>query len=274
MGNEAGTKRANGEPDLNAKPSWEDYATWFEAKFSEKLSTEKDRYETASLRIEDAVKTSAFWPKYLAERESIADRYYAETGYPLFAFREVEPPVKKSWNSFLNKSFRRNVVNNDSWPQEPSEGWCLTPRWFEQINDILRTTLVVKYLDGVEYLANELERIAKAEGVGFRFKLEARDEGYYAAHSYVDVDASLPTGTWAFESKTVQFEIQITTQLQEVIRRLTHLDYEKRREAPPDPSTKWQWDFRGAGFTPNYLGHILHYMEGMIMEVRDRGRAE
>lgn len=33
---------------------------------------------------------------------------------------------------------------------------------------------------------------------------------------------------------------------------------------------KWQWDYESDEFIPNYLGHILHYIEGMIMEVRKR----
>ncbi len=32
----------------------------------------------------------------------------------------------------------------------------------------------------------------------------------------------------------------------------------------------WQWDYKCDEFLPNYLGHIIHYIEGMIMEVRDR----
>lgn len=44
-----------------------------------------------------------------------------------------------------------------------------------------------------------------------------------------------------------------------------------RREAAPVPSdVAWQWQYRGDQFVPNYLGHILHYIEGMIMEVRER----
>jgi hypothetical protein len=30
------------------------------------------------------------------------------------------------------------------------------------------------------------------------------------------------------------------------------------------------WNYRNDQFITTYLGHILHYVEGMIIEVRDR----
>ncbi len=43
-----------------------------------------------------------------------------------------------------------------------------------------------------------------------------------------------------------------------------------RRKLLKPPDTKWQWDYKGDEFATNYLGHILHYVEGMIMDVRER----
>ena len=63
-------------------------------------------------------------------------------------------------------------------------------------------------------------------------------------------------------------EIQITTQVQELILNLLHKYYERRRnKIEPD---NWQWDHASDEFATNYLGHILHYVEGMIVEVRER----
>ena len=64
--------------------------------------------------------------------------------------------------------------------------------------------------------------------------------------------------------------MQITTQLQEVIRKLLHKHYESRRKRTTPDELKWQWDYKSDEFSANYLGHILHYIEGMIMEVRDK----
>ena len=69
------------------------------------------------------------------------------------------------------------------------------------------------------------------------------------------------------------FEIQVTTQLQDVILKLTHKIYEDRRQKGKDDSNKmWQWDYESEEFSANYLGHVLHYIEGMIMGVREKQR--
>jgi len=99
---------------------------------------------------------------------------------------------------------------------------------------------------------------------------EAREEGYYACHVYTKQEFEIPAVDWDTERVEAYIEIQITTQLQEVIRRLLHKYYEKRRMGVRDEDMKWQWDYEGDEFVANYLGHILHYVEGMIMEVRKR----
>ena len=79
--------------------------------------------------------------------------------------------------------------------------------------------------------------------------------------------------TWDTERIDVSIELQITTQLQEVIRKLLHSYYENvRKRAGEREDVKWQWNYKSEEFAANYLGHILHYIEGMIMEVRERQR--
>ena len=41
-----------------------------------------------------------------------------------------------------------------------------------------------------------------------------------------------------------------------------------------DDDMKWQWDYKSDEFTANYLGHILHYVEGRIVELRDKQKEE
>ena len=70
---------------------------------------------------------------------------------------------------------------------------------------------------------------------------------------------------WEGLFANVHVEVQLCTQIQEVIRSLTHVFYKKRRVKPRAPGHKWQWDCEGDEFVPNYLGHMLHYADGMIM---------
>jgi predicted NAD-dependent protein-ADP-ribosyltransferase YbiA (DUF1768 family) len=100
--------------------------------------------------------------------------------------------------------------------------------------------------------------------------LEARPEGYYAAHFYARNEFEISKLDWDTERVSVSVEIQVTTQLQEVIKNLLHTYYEKRRLAAQDAPADWQWDYRTDECCTNDLGHILHYVEGMIVEIRER----
>jgi ppGpp synthetase/RelA/SpoT-type nucleotidyltranferase len=231
-------------------------------------------YEAVSRKIREAFAGSPFWQGLAASLEKYEDEYRIKTGYQLFL--SLRPPelFSKPHRSFLLKSLRRNVLDNAQWPAEPSGGWMLPENWLSRINDIVRTTVVVKYLDGVQFLADKIVGLAEGNGVKARIDLEAKEEGYYAAHVYVRSTFELPKVSWDTLKTDVDVEIQITTQLQEVIRRLTHKYYETRRETPRQEGPKWQWNYRSDEFAANYLGHILHYLEGMIMEIRERQRKE
>ena len=61
--------------------------------------------------------------------------------------------------------------------------------------------------------------------------------------------------------------------MKDVITSLTHKYYERKRESLEPPSIKWQWDYMSDEFTPNYIGHILHYIEGAVMQIREKEQA-
>ena len=65
-------------------------------------------------------------------------------------------------------------------------------------------------------------------------------------------------------------EIQITTEFKEMIKGLLHKYYDINRKMIKDDDYKWQWDYKNEQFVPNYMGHIAHYLEGMIVEIRDK----
>ena len=99
-----------------------------------------------------------------------------------------------------------------------------------------------------------------------------KDEGYYAAHFYRVNEYEVPGEKYLTQKINGKIELQITTQLQEVIQRLLHEHYEANRKKIVKDDKKWQWRYRGDEFAANYLGHILHYVEGMIMDVRENKR--
>jgi len=174
----------------------------------------------------------------------------------------------KDWDRFLDKTYRRNVQDNTEWPEAPLEGWLIPPYWFSAVNDVVRTMFVVKYLDGVDYFGSKIEETARDHGLAFTPSLEYTELGYYAGHIVVAMDLEVTLESWSMETRKVLFEIQVTTQVQEVIRRLLHRHYE-RHQLGETMDRPWQWDYESPQFSANYLGHILHYLEGQIMKVRE-----
>ncbi len=118
-----------------------------------------------------------------------------------------------------------------------------------------------------------LKHSAKNKMLILNITWEAREEGYYAGHVYVMHQFEIPKYPFDTEIFATKVEIQITTQLQEIIRQLLHQYYEENRKAT-DKNENWQWQYKSNEFSANYLGHILHYLEGMIVEVRDELRRE
>jgi hypothetical protein len=251
------------------KPDRDDYGDWLKRAHGVTLAAEKMRYESAGSKALLDMRESPFWVELCSHLTDIDDAYYAKTGYKLFAATPAAELVLKPWESFLLKTYRKNVLGNEAWPEPPTKGWLLPDTWFSEVHDIVRGLLVVKYLDGVEWLIHNMRERSAASDVPLTVDMEARDEGYYAAHTYFTVNVDVPTSGWEAKATPLTAEVQVTTQLQETIRRLTHRYYEGRRVAEPSDE-KWQWAYRGPEFVPNYLGHILHFVEGMIMEVRDR----
>lgn len=228
------------------------------------------RYDSVTAKIKQDYEKSNFWVKMNENLRQYDQEYLLTTGYPLL-IPNFEPKLYiKPFKSFLLKTFRKNIIDNKRYPNQPKGGWILPDNWFSRINDILRTLFVVKYLDGVEFMKNKIESLCKQHGMKFKCFLEAREEGYYAAHLYSRHRCEIPKETWDTEMIDISVEIQVTTQLQEVIRALLHKYYEERREGAKEKGLKWQWDYKSDEFITNYLGHILHYVEGMIMEIREK----
>lgn len=227
-------------------------------------------YESVVNKCHVDICSSEFWKNFSDSFAEYNQQYTVDTAYPLLLTPNAPEVVKKPYSSFVDKTFRKNVVNNRRWPEPPKGGWIGPPDWFSRVGDLIRTTIVVKYLDGVEFLVSALEKCAKEHELATKTYFESRDEGYYAAHCYVYYEIAVPTIDWRSEEISIGFEIQVTTQLQEVIRRLLHSYYKERRTTNRDDDRSWQWRYREEEFSANYLGHILHYLEGQIVEIREK----
>jgi hypothetical protein len=249
-----------------------EYKRWLKARHGIEVSQiTQTYYESVTTRIEAELEQSEFWIQLTKNLTEYDGEYLVETGYPLLT-PEFEPKLcVKPFDSFLLKTFRRNILENEHWPNEPEEGWLLPNNWYTKINDIVRTLLVVKYLDGVQFMIDKIRCLCEQHSMECTVFLEAREEGYYASHLYTRQEFEIPRADWDTEKIGVLIEIRITTQLQEVIRKLLHKFHEGRRKGIREEDIeKWQWDYKSDEFAANYLGYMLHYVEGMIMEIREK----
>ncbi|HEV2068416.1 MAG TPA: hypothetical protein VGR26_01335 [Acidimicrobiales bacterium] len=257
---------------MREKPSLAEYGDWLETIWDGDVRELKPgRYLHQQAVLLRSFQASQFFERLLRSLHDWSDAYHQTTGYALFSGSHL-PELQlhmKPWESFVTRTWRHNVLNNDSWPASPDGGWYLPDNWFEQLWDIVRTRLVVRYLDGVVWLAERIEQLAKEGDIGFRRVTHAQEWGYYAMHVVVDQPFVVQGLNYEVDfPRHTGVEIQLTTQLQEVITSLTHQFFEQRRETRPRPEERWQWDYSSREFTPYYLGHLLHYIEGMIMRMR------
>lgn len=253
----------------------EEYKKWLKEQHKIEISDRTQTYyNSVTSKIKSDFEKSEFWSQLTGNLKEYNDKYLLKSGYQLLIPKFTPELIIKSFDSFLLKTFRKNIIENNNWPEPPENGWILPANWYSRINDIIRTLIVVKYLDGVEFIINEIKLLCEQNKCDCKIFLEAIEEGYYAAHLYITEKFEIPRIDWDTEKIDISIEIQITTQLQEVIRKLLHKYYEERRKRITKEDIKWQWNYKGDEFVANYLGHILHYVEGMIMEIRDKQKEE
>lgn len=248
-----------------------EYIIWLKNELQIDISSKtKTYYESVASKIKSDFESSNIWHKFISDISNYNKEYYLRTSYYLFSEKEAPKLLCKSYDSILDKTYRKNVLLNSNWPNPPDGGWITPDSWFSRINDVVRTVVVVKYLDGIDDIIKRFDSLCSIYNHQLKVDYEAKDEGYYAVHLYISIDFHIPGKDWDTVIVKTPIEIQITTQLQEVIRKLLHKYYDANRLATNKPEKKWQWNYKSDEFSANYLGHILHYLEGMILDVRDK----
>jgi len=260
-------------PADNEKPrDLEEYAEWHNSELGAPLDRRwREYYTTVVHKVKVECESSDLWAALKTNLVEFDAAYRIEKAYRLLQRPDAVPELQvKPYRSALLKTFRYNVLNNPNWPEPPDQGWIRREQWFACLNDLVRTVIVVKYIDGVQYLIGKLRGMCTDYGVECRASLEAREEGYYAAHLNFISEYEVPSITWDTVRVRVPMELQVTTQIQDLLRALLHKYYEQRREEAQPPGFVWQWDYKSDQFSAAYLGHILHYVEAMIVELRDK----
>ncbi|MBA7638612.1 hypothetical protein ES703_46268 [subsurface metagenome] len=255
------------------------YIEWWNNNFDAQIDlAARNLYRDVSTIVKYDFEHSNAFTTLIHQLHNYNAEYRLSFGYDLLMKEPEEIELKpKEWNDFIIKVWRKNVVQNINWKIanwdkekcQPNRGWVTPDNWYDKIHDIIRTRIVVKYFDGVKFLLDRMCNHFEDCGCQCDPDWEAREEGYYAAHLNITRDYSLPVGL-EIQKKKVSVEIQITTQMKDAITELTHKYYKRKRETLELPDLTWQWDYESYEFAPNYIGHMLHYIEGAVMQIRNK----
>lgn len=249
----------------------EQYLKWSAETIDSRLEDTRieSLYVTNSNNIFNSVCQHPFFVGFTHKSKAWQDLYLQNTKTELF-MGSCEPKlVIKPFTSVIEKIFRQNVLWNKGFPDPPSDGWYDHQNIYTRFNDLVRGSLVCRFIDGPAFVSDSLVSYAKEHHLDSRLYTQERDDGYYAFHVYIKFPVTVFDLEWKKIETTTEVEIQVTTQLQEVLRSLTHKFYESQRlEIKPDKG-KWKWDFSSSRFKVGYLSHTLHLLESVIVESRD-----
>lgn len=226
-------------------------------------------YRANMASIKTTVEKHEFFQKLNDKSGQWCEEYTQKTDSQLFTSDSVPTFVTKPFESAIDKSFRFNVLWNENFPEQPKDGWITTTNLVVSFNDVIRGCLVCKYVDGPKYVTEKLSEFASSLALKHRFYSQERDDGYYAYHFYVKIPVNLLNIDFTSYEAEVEVEIQVTTQLQEVLRSITHKFYEKERSVDTEDVDKWKWNFESGKFKVGYLSHTLHLLESIILESRN-----
>jgi hypothetical protein len=251
-----------------------DYIEWASATLEVDFSAAatRNQYETNVQSAQNTVQNSGFIRNFRAFITKLEEEYHARTGAQLLLLNGELTVLRKPFDSAVQKSFRHNVLRNRDFPNRPRKGWITPDNWYSKLDDLVRSTLVCKFIDAPKILAEALTNHAISDGCTGRHIHRSTDQGYYAFHHYTAFQVEVVDNEWNSQTTNMEFEIQLTTQLQEVLRELTHPLYETARLTAGPPDDQWKWDYDTPRFQTSYLGHTLHLIEAMIVQVRDTGK--
>ena len=259
----------SGRTSSPSKPSLENYAEWHLENINENLHPgAKTQYEFNIRAAKTEIESDHFIQEINSKLKDWDDQYFSDKKCHMLSYKPTIDINIKNFDSVLSKIYRYNISQNKSFPNPPSQGWLNLDNLYERINDLFRCQIICRYVDCYEFLIEKIQELADTVGYEANHYGQARETGYYAHHVYVKIPAQINSSN-GIRSVTIQFEIQITTQLQFILYDITHIYYNKNRNDVNMASNDWKWDFKSSQFRAGYISHSLHLLEAIIAEIRD-----
>lgn len=263
--------RSGNEPSLQTTATHDlsEYLAWSRSTLGTDWEQDRTRreYEINVASLLNVAQDHEFFVRLPAALAEFGREYNPGKPNQLFLAPPAPRLTPKPYASVVSKSYRYNCLRNRGFPKTaPKGGWCQHSNLYWTLNDIVRTMVVCRYADGPAYLAGRLVEAAEQRGLACESYPLNNDAGYYGHHFYVLLPAYVMTNA-EIAAGNLKIEIQITTQLQETMRELTHKLYSEAREREVKPADS-KWAFGTPQFKASYLGHTLHFLEGLIVELK------
>jgi ppGpp synthetase/RelA/SpoT-type nucleotidyltranferase len=235
----------------------------------------ESNYKFNATNLHKQLEDSKFW-KDLKQVLNEVDAQYRQANNELDLIRKPDDIkiVEKPSSSVIDKAYRISILENKQLPESPDyhKDFVLPENVFEKLNDIIRTEVIVKYLDGVDAIIDSLSALAQKYGYQYKVDKLSKEEGYYAKHFYILYETKICDYEWQPKTIKIKFEIQVRTQLQDTIKDILHWYYEKERVSieQVEDEKSWRWEHEKPRFMTNYIGHILHFFDGIIVRIKDK----
>lgn len=204
-----------------------------------------------------------YWRNVKQQLQSWKNEFRTLTGDSLLTERNLPNFGSKSVKSIKGKLYREGRKDEKYKDEVFDEGTPPIPK----INDLVRTRISCRYIDGVEFLSGKLDTQASLLNLKPKRDRIGRLEGYFAQHINFTVDVFYRIGGQNIPA-TVICEIQIATQLSTIVWDTNHSIYERYRSSYENQE-EWQWNPKDIRFIARQMGHTVHLVDGLLVQVRD-----
>ncbi|EKE05529.1 MAG: hypothetical protein ACD_19C00234G0002 [uncultured bacterium] len=266
-----------GENEISKPQDVTEFLSWAKKHIGVEFSKSTELlYKMNSANIKSTAEENDFFKKIHSIIRAEEEKFFLEYKSQLMMNDEETRFYVKPYASLLNKIFRLNVNWNKNFPHPPQKGWITPQNMYEIVDDMVRGKLVCKYADGPHILANILCENSNKCGVEGQYSDRSLDSGYYSVHCYfyIPVEIVLDVTSPEHVKRNVRIELQITSQLQDILYNITHQFYVKNRTKTSRSGSSWKWKFETNEFKAGFLGHALHLFEGIIVELRNDSISE
>ena len=209
------------------------------------------------------ISVGPFWKTANKRLPQWRTEYRALVGSDLLPHLDLPEFVHKAESSIRDKLIRLCKLHESDLSKVIGAGGPPIPK----LNDIVRTRVACRYIDGVEFLAKKFLEVGKETNCNIELSREGRIEGYFAQHITFEQRVILRMAGYE-QMATLNCEIQIASELATRIWDASHPLYEDARTRQYAPE-EWQWKPNDRRFIANQLGHMIHLADGLLVQLRD-----